>query len=488
MDLDMTDVPQTPGSLKGITRIRLDCQEIDFQIEADSGLTDTVQLLVESKNNAPTVDTTGDELTILQNGRFRSGQFPAVLRVPMTGCPPVFGRVEKGDLSISGVNADVSIRVGSGDIRMGAGTGAFEIHTGKGDIHCAGHTGDIAIKSGAGDVHVSRSHGGVEVSLGKGDIHLEADAGNVAVKLGAGDVVSVDCSGALSVKLGAGDVIVNRPRAQILTVKNGSGDVMIKSGTIAGLGIQLAKGDIVSTAQIQHVVSSTRTDTANRAEQRESGEESAVTRVLRTHGMDFEAGDHGVRFALPGFEFEASDAGVRISKGGSSFTAGDDGVRITLGDSAAPGTFNAETAKGDISMDIPIGAPVRVEALVNGGTVRSDIPLVSVGRPGPRGTVQRFVGVSDPNAEDRINVRVKTDRGDIRLRSTAKAPEAPAPPATPVPAQPPKPFSPFSPDADTQRSPIVTREQRMRAILDNLSRGAITIEEADMQLNALEDE
>lgn len=212
--------------------------------------------------------------------------------------------------------------------------------------------------------------------------------------------------------------------------------------------------------------------------------------------FEFEAGDQGVRLTRRGAPvFEASDAGVRFAKGNFAFEASDAGMRIKRGSKAgemgvAPGDYDVETTNGDISLHVPVDTPLRIEALVNGGDVRSDIPLVSVGRPGPRGSTQRLVGGTNPSAGPRLNLRVRADRGDIRIRAVRYAPQAPAAPrapaapdapTTPIPPRPPAPPTPPEPP-----TPKTEREERMQAILESLASGSLSVAEAEKLIEALD--
>ncbi|MDQ4045656.1 MAG: DUF4097 family beta strand repeat-containing protein [Chloroflexota bacterium] len=497
---DPGGMPDHPGSLEGITRIRIDCEDVDLGFEGDATLHGVVHLDTQGGNSAPSLVREGSELILLQHGRHRSGR-STTLRLPAEASLPISGRHEKGDLYIGEVYAEIDLSHQSGDVRVNGGGGGLGLEVGKGDVQVHGFAGGIGLQVGSGDVQFSRCSGGIAISLGKGDIQIDSCEGDVSVRSGSGDVMSGDTSGALAIKLGSGDVLLARPRAQVLAAKLGSGDVVIRNGSLAGMAIQVGKGDIVSSAHLilpEHDVSS-RDDERGQGTERHVGDDNPITRILKSRGVDLEIGDKGVRFAGPGLQFEASDAGVRVTKGGKSFTADDSGVRIVSVEDEPSGAFSAETGSGDISIDVPGGTPVRVEALISGGDVRSDVPLVSVGRPGPRGSIQRFVGVSDPNATERLSLRVKADRGDIRIRRVAGMPSTPTmprPPQPPFPPQPPvapeppaAPASPVgassgftSPDAPTTRVPEISRDQQMRAILDALARGEISVEEADRRL------
>lgn len=515
-DAQSNDMPLHPGSLEGITRLRIDCNDLDFAIEADPSLVDTVHLVVSSSsNNAPSLIREGNELIVYQRGRFRDDGRPATLLVPEVNCPPVSGSHEKGDLHIDQVAASISIKHGTGDVRIAAGVGNISLDNGKGDVSISGREGSQSLRIGMGDVRIARCRGAIDIALGKGDLDLDTCDGELEIKLGSGDVSASDCSGGLAVKNGNGDVAITRPRAALLSITTGNGDIMIRGGSLTGLNLKTVKGDVISGSHLLFIpdaAGNLQSPPPPLDDDDADPDPNPVSRILRSRGIEFMAGDKGLRFARGPFAFEASDAGVRIAKGNFAFEASEAGVRIVTGETAAfgsIGTFDIATSGGDVSVDVPTGTPLRVEALVNGGDVKSDVPLVSVGRPGPRGSTQRYVGVTEPNAEARLNLSVRTDRGDIRIRSVAglpsqpsstsptepttrlpRTPRPPAPPASPRSARPPRPVSGITdaiamPAPSTSRS---SREERMRAILDDLANGRMTVTEADRRLEELDRE
>ncbi len=196
-----------------------------------------------------------------------------------------------------------------------------------------------------------------------------------------------------------------------------------------------------------------------------------------------EALDEEVRFNLGSVEFIAGESGVRVSTGGTErFVAGPEGVRfrradgslifaasdqgLRMGASERGGKehFRFKTGRGSIMLDVAEDQPARVELILNRGEIQSDIPLVEVGRPGPRSSTRRYVGVSDSSETDRILLRALTQRGDIHLRLAKPPREA------------------------TRTDGISTRDRQRRQILEALSRGRITASEADILLAAMERE
>lgn len=485
---DETTTSDVPGALDGIARIRLDCEQVSLSLVSDPELIGRVILAVEQGSNQVSLIREADELVVFQRGRRPSGR-PPVLNVPAAGCPPISGNLERGELYLGGLNGSVDLKHGQGDTRIDGGAGSLEYSVGKGDVRLTNRSGSVAINTGAGDVHVSGMIGELVVSLGKGDVRCDSVGGSLTAKLGSGDISVSDASGSLTIKSGSGDVTVTRPRHQTIVAKIGSGDVIVHNGSLAGMAVEVGRGDIISSAQLL---------LPGHAEwSGDEGDQGLVARILRSKGVAFSATDKGLRISRPGFEMEAGDSGLRITKGGMSFVAGDSGVHFSNDEVASVTSFSAETGSGDIIFDLPATAPVRVEALIAGGEIHSDIPLVSVARPGPRGATQRYVGVSDPAATERIDLRLKAERGDIRVRMLPSGrrsvapprppepPKPPVPPAPPVPPEAPMADSPEWADPTTSRVPVLTREQQMRAILDTLSRGEISVAEADRMLRAL---
>jgi hypothetical protein len=518
-DFDVHGKQVQTESLEGIERVRLDCDDLDLSLEVDPTLSGSVQLVTVSAEKPPILRREGFDLVISQRGRYRPGdRDPAVLRLPH-GCPPVSGNHGKGSIWFQNVTAAIMLKKESGDVQVEGGEGTVTVEAGKGDAWFRGRAGAISHHSGSGDVQLERCDGPVAINLGKGDVHARESQRAIVVRSGSGDVQLADCAGDLLVKSGSGDVIVTRPREQRVSISNGSGDVTIEDGSLVGMAVRTSRGDVSCSARLllngrdsddeldfssfdadvdvdsrsfEQYIARTVQDALSRsgvgakesiarAVEDALGRANAREMISKLGEFEFEAGDQGVRISRGGRPlFEASDQGVRFARGDFAFEAGDTGVRIkrstSFGEAGVrDGEYDIETSGGDISIQVPLGLPARVEVLVNSGDVRSDIPLVTVGRPGPRGSTQRLVGGTNPGDGERINLRIRTDRGDVRLRAVRPAPSAPPPPpAPPRPAPPPPPIVPAN-----------EREERMQTILNAVAGGSLSIAEAEKLLEAL---
>ena len=521
-------------ALDDIDRIEVDLEELDVTFECDATLSGVVQLVTSGGDRPPVLRREGMALVVHQRGRHRPiHRLPALVRLPASGCPPLSGNHAKGDLIFRNVDALIMLKHQSGDIAVDGGAGPLMLQTGKGDAWYARHSGPITHTAGAGDLHLDHCAGPVSVSLGKGDVHASACDGALEVKSGAGDVHANSCGGDLLIKCGSGDVLITRPREQRVSVQNGRGDVTIEDGALLGMAIRTAQGDVDCTAQlllpghddddaneyitfapgmdasgqsldqfitraVQDAMSGVRSKEAiARAIEDALSRSSARDLLTRLGDFEFEAGDHGVRIMRGGQPLlEASDQGVRLARGSFMFEASEQGVRVKRGGTPGEtgvrsGEFDIETHSGDIAVQAPLGAPIRVEVLINNGDVRSDIPLVSVGRPGPRGAIQRLVGGTNPGDAERINLRLRAERGDVRLRAVRNAPPPPRARRAPMPpAAPAAPDAPDAPDAPTQPiampAPSNEREERMQTILSALASGSLSVAEAERLLEALD--
>lgn len=526
-EFDMHGKQVQTESLEGIERVRLDCEDVDLSIESDASLSGSAQLITSSTERQPILRREGFDLVVQQRGHHRPAQRGAVqLRLPVAG-PPLSGSHAKGDLWMLRLNGPIAIKKGNGDVQVEGGVGSVTLDIGKGETWLRQRGGPIALRSGSGDVQLERCDGPVALTLGKGDIHARECERSLVIKSGSGDVQVVDCAGELVAKTGSGDIIVTRPREQRLSINNGSGDIVVEDGSLSGMALRTARGDVTCTARLllngrddeeelefvtfdpnadspslEQIVARAVQDSIARGG---AGAKDAITRAVedalgRTNARDmiqrlgefeFEAGDQGVRISRGGRPlFEASDQGLRFARGNFAFEAGDTGVRVKRSSTAGEvgvraGEYDIETSSGDIAVQAPLGAPIRVEVLVNSGDVRSDIPLVSVGRPGPRGSTQRLVGGTNPGDGERINLRMRTDRGDVRLRAIRYAPQAPsAPPAPPTPFTPATPPTPPTPPMPPI-APANEREERMQTILNAVASGSLSVAEAERLLEAL---
>ncbi len=438
-----------------LSGIEIRATRLDLVVEADPELDGAARLLAESGTGAPSLAMRGSRLIVSQEGRYRGMSAP-VLRVPSSDLPTVAANINRGNLTLEGISASLAVNLDSGNLRISGG---------HGDIAANISSGDAVIRQREGDIACRASSGHVTVAGCKGDLALDTSKGNVDLQ---------DCAGNVVLRVGKGDVTVLRPSEQALRVHGASGDVRVQGGSLVSAEIDIARGDITSTARLLFTAPA------------EPGGEPDIDLPDFNAALEeaVEEIEEEVRFNLGSVEFIASDAGVRVSTGGTErfiagpegvefrradgtpiFHASDAGVRVNAtGSAGGREHFRFKTGRGNINLDVAEDQATRVELILNRGSVQSAIPLVEVGRPGPRSSTRRYVGVSDSSETDRILVRALTQRGDINVRM-AKVTREPAP-----------------------AGGLSNRDRQRRQILEALAQGRLTAAEADILLAAMERE
>jgi hypothetical protein len=173
------------------------------------------------------------------------------------------------------------------------------------------------------------------------------------------------------------------------------------------------------------------------------------------------------------------------------------------------GSWMIKSNHGDLRLALPADTQARIDAATRNGDIRSDIPLVRVPRPGPdSGRGVRMVGsIGQPKAEDasstaaqitlsarhaHIEIRLQKERSSVAPQAEPQTIIVTPPPVQPVANPPVSQAAPgTSGDAAAITTPIPadevrpTRDAQQLAILQALSEGAISVEEAERLLTSL---
>ncbi len=253
----------------------------------------------------------------------------------------------------------IAVSADTGDIEIRHLFCDLDVALGHGDLSITGGAGQLSAQVDNGDTSIAEWQGAVRCTTGTGDVQVERCGGPLRLEAGTGDLEAIDCAGDIVVRAATGDVQLRRHHGGRARVRVTAGDIEVQEGELLGFRLRTGCGDIESTAQL---------------------------------------------------------AGPPLAEGGQ---AGEAMEEASEDDTLPPeGLYALESGSGDVSVVVPADAPVRVEVLAMRGEVDSDVPLVSVGRPGPRGAAQRLVGVQPPAAGgDRLEVCVKTLSGDVEVRA-----------------------------------------------------------------------
>ncbi|HSN76073.1 MAG TPA: DUF4097 family beta strand repeat-containing protein [Anaerolineae bacterium] len=299
--------------------------------------------------------------------------------------------------------------------------------TGLGDVNVEGVPGLREVLTGKGDVSAVGGSSPLTIKTGKGDVAVRSWRGDLHVTTGKGDVAISDLTGGLQMITGAGDTAVERWQA------NGGGDHEIKTGS----------GDVaLRDAQAQSLEVTT-------------GRGDCVLRQVALRTLQAKTG-YG---------------------------------NLTLEGDPLGGQWEVRTGKGDLALALSATAAARVEAATRHGSVRSELPQVKVARPGPvsQHGLRTIVVIGD---EPRAEIRLETNKGDISVRvagvpSTAVAVALERQPAA-MGAE-----TLYAVRVEQPVQPMLVAEKgsdkrSALTILESLSRGEISVDEAETLLRSLE--
>ena len=135
---------------------------------------------------------------------------------------------KSGNMSIKGMDSDISVTDGSGDIKIYDIAGNVKLKDGSGKTAINTIGGDLDIRDGSGDIKIDGVSGSVSVDDGSGDIRIASVEGNLDVDDSSGDVEVYTVSGEVTMRDSSGDIMVDTADAFSL-ISDGSGDVEIRN-------------------------------------------------------------------------------------------------------------------------------------------------------------------------------------------------------------------------------------------------------------------
>ena len=124
-----------------------------------------------------------------------------------------------GNISISGMTADMVIDDGSGDIQLHGGA-SVKLEDGSGGIQISNLSGSLNLIDGSGSIEVQQVAGDVTINDGSGEINVRNVGGTVRIS---------DGSGSISVQQ-AGSFILEQDGSGEVEIKDIKGEVKLNKG------------------------------------------------------------------------------------------------------------------------------------------------------------------------------------------------------------------------------------------------------------------
>ncbi|MFW6075806.1 MAG: DUF4097 family beta strand repeat-containing protein, partial [Chloroflexota bacterium] len=331
--------PTTPTfteDLNGIDAIEVDVDRMSIAFEANGDLSDSVHFLVDPGDHAPLMRRDGSRIRIEQEGRY-DGEGTPVVRVPQRFSLPVAVSIREGRFSLDRVNSQVALNLRKGDVAINGGRGDVACNVSRGDIAIVDREGDLAINVRAGDVALNRCSGDTSININKGDLAV------------------VGGDGAANFSLSKGDVAIVRPDEMALDLDLSKGDVAISGGSLRLAKVDVVSGDIVAKSRLLYTgEAEPEIDSFEDLIDEETAEEKSSVHFT-LGGIEFFAGDEGVRFSRGGTDiFRAGPEGVEVRRGDGSevFVASEGGVGQRPARNKVD-QYHFNTQSGDVHLEIP---------------------------------------------------------------------------------------------------------------------------------------
>lgn len=323
-------------------------------------------------------------------------------------------------------------------ITMPLGVEAVDLKTGHGRIGADGLRAKLRLNSGNGALTLRSSGSEAEVSTGNGDVSIETFRGLVEAYTGNGVTRLSGLDGRARLKTGNGRIEVRDGNGQVQAF-TGNGDVEV-AATGGMVEVETGHGQI----------------------------EIAAARSLAVRAK--------------------SGAGSIRVEGGTLHSARLETMmgEVTCAAGLAPGEYDLSSAMGAVTLALPAGARARVDAQTGFGHVRSDFPLVRVGRTGPMGFGgERMVGSIGEGAPE-IEVSMRSGHGQLHIKQAGER-EHPRDAGTPsasaehpaAPSNGPAAEPAWQATVATATAERPSRADSTLAILEALARGDVSAAEAE---------
>jgi DUF4097 and DUF4098 domain-containing protein YvlB len=218
------------------------------------------------RNIAVEIAKNGDAFEVRPKGyELSDSRISVDLEVAVPKKSPLAVRTEQGDVTISGISADVGVTNMRGNVDVRATTGDVNVEMRKGDVQVADTHGDVKVSGKGGEIEVNDASGsltvdgdfygpvradkvlkGVRMVSAKTDLTLSALAGHL--EAGSGNLDIVDAPGNLALRTHDSEISVENPGGKVnIENRNASINVRFSSAPKEDVQITNSSSEIVLT-------------------------------------------------------------------------------------------------------------------------------------------------------------------------------------------------------------------------------------------------
>ncbi len=202
-----------------------------------------LQLAVDERNETLTIEVRRPSLTGI-------GRSPYVdLRINVPAEILAEASLVSGDISVDGVQGELTLRSVSGEIEVEDTAGPLSINTTSGDVVLEDHTGTLVVETVSGRVRAKGDLENPRVESVSGDVRLSGVSGSIDLRSISGDLAALDAADAsLAIETTSGDVqfsgaLANGTSSRISTISS-SVEVRLERTDDLRLELTTTSGDL----------------------------------------------------------------------------------------------------------------------------------------------------------------------------------------------------------------------------------------------------
>ena len=251
------------------------------------------------------------------------------------------------------INTNITAESRGGDINIREIRGRIELRTKGGDIELKQLSGKITANTGGGDIQVDQSDGVLNLHTSGGDINISQSNGEFDTSIYGGDLSLVQLKGNINASLIGGNINLKSIDGDTVTCNISGGDLIAQTLNASLIG-QIKGGDI----DLKNIRGSIDVNT--------SGGDIKLEDIYGSATCSTSSGEIQGNNLFGAIKAFTTRGNIEVEKAYDS--------------SLKDHSINVETSDGEITIVIPDGLPVTIDAEVMGMSSRdaitSDIPLV----------------------------------------------------------------------------------------------------------------